>query len=170
MKNRGFTVIELMIVVAITGIVLGAGAPTFTDMITSNTIDSNRDALFTDLRYARTEAVKRGETVGICKSTNLASCNNSAEWANGWIMFEDGNGNGKLDSGDTLLRVHENLGDGISLAFTQDNGSKINFVTYDGLGKTISAIGTYSFSHSSGDTNFNRAITFSTTGRVRKSS
>jgi len=165
MKERGFTLIELMMVVAITGILVGAGAPTFSDMITSNTIDSNRDALFTDLRYARAEAVKRGETVSVCKSSDLVSCSDSAAWANGWITFEDANGDGDFDREDTLLRVHEALSDGINLGFTGND-----FVTFDGLGKAISTTGTFSFSHSSGEADFNRAITFSTTGRIRKSS
>jgi type IV fimbrial biogenesis protein FimT len=164
MKSRGFTLLELMVTLAVMSVLFGIGIPSFSVMLKTNAVNTERDNLFNSLVYARTEAIKRGETITICKSINLATCDTSTSWTTGWIIFEDTNGNGVLLN-ETIMRVEEPLKREILLSF--DNG---NFVTFDGLGKASDTNGTFSFTHSSGDTNYNRTITLSTTGRSRKAS
>ena len=164
MKNRGFTLVELLVTLVVVSILLSVGVPSFSSMITNNAVNADRDTLFNSLIYARTEAIKRGETISICKSSNLTTCDASVEWGDGWIVFEDTNGNGAL-SGETILRVQEALKRNISVSF--DGG---NFVTFDGLGKASATSGTFSFSHSSGNADYDRAVTLSATGRARKAS
>lgn len=164
MKNSGFTLIELMVTLIILSILVTVGVPSFRHMILKNSVDGDRDTLFNNLIYARTEAIKRSQTVSICKSTNLTTCDATADWGDGWIVFEDSDGNGSL-SGETILRVQDALKRDISVSF--DGG---DFVTFDGLGKASDSSGTFSFSHSSGNTEYDRTITLSSTGRARKAS
>jgi len=164
MKSKGFTLVELMVVIAVMSVLLTVGIPSFTFMIKTNSVNTERDNLFNSLVYARTEAITRGETISICKSSDLITCDTSTSWTNGWIIFEDTNGNGVLLS-ETIMRVQDTLTREINLSF--DNG---DFVTFDGLGKASGTNGTFSFTHSDGDTEYDRTITLSTTGRARKAS
>tara|TARA_R110001592_G_scaffold52511_7_gene160661 strand:+ start:304 stop:798 length:495 start_codon:yes stop_codon:yes gene_type:complete len=164
MKNSGFTLIELLVTMVVMSILIAVGVPSFNHMILKYSVNGDRDTLFNSLIYARTEAIKRGQTISICKSINLSTCDTSAAWNDGWIVFEDTNGNGAL-SGETILRVQDALKRDMSVSF--DGG---DFVTFDGLGKASDTSGTFSFSHSSADTAYDRTVTLSSTGRSRKAS
>ncbi len=164
MKNKGFTLIELLVTVVVMSILLTVGIPSFSRMIINNSVNADRDFLFNSLVYARSEAIKRGRKISICKSVNLTTCDNSADWEDGWIVFEDTNGNGALLN-ETILRVQQALKRDISVSF--DGG---NFVTFDGLGKSPGTSGTFTFNHSSGDATYKRTVTLSSTGRSRKAS
>ena len=63
--QRGFTLIELMVVVAITAILLAIAAPSFTDLIARRRVEGVATEVNTDLQYARTEAVSRGANVSL---------------------------------------------------------------------------------------------------------
>jgi type IV fimbrial biogenesis protein FimT len=58
--NTGFTLLELMITIAIAGILVGVAIPSFTSIITSNRLTAYANELVTALNLARNEAVKRG--------------------------------------------------------------------------------------------------------------
>ena len=101
--RHGFTLVELMITVAISGILLSVGIPSFNQTIANGRLTTNINRLVTALNYARSEAVKRNQTVTVRK---LGA--NSADWADGWTIFVDLNGDGLNDgANDTLLRQYE---------------------------------------------------------------
>ncbi len=102
---RGFSLIELLITIAIAVIIAGLAAPSFSKMMNANRIQTAASALQGDLSYARTEAVKRGSWVSVCPSTNQATCTDANAWQTGWIVFSDTNGSGTMQTGDTLLKV-----------------------------------------------------------------
>jgi len=75
MKRRGITLIEVMVVVALVGIVLGLAAPAFGDLIARQRVRSYSDGLVADIGFARSEAVSRRQTVGIAfGSTDSGDC------------------------------------------------------------------------------------------------
>jgi type IV fimbrial biogenesis protein FimT len=105
-KNvSGFTLVELMITVSIAAILLGIAIPSFTDTIKSNRLTTQANDFVTALNFARSEAVKRGYQVTLCKSTDGATCVTTGNWAQGWVVFADQDNDLVFDVGETLLRV-----------------------------------------------------------------
>lgn len=113
---RGFTLMELLITIAIAAVIGGLAAPSFKKMIDSNRIQTSASALQGDMMFARTEAVKRGLWVSICPSIDQATCTTTNVWEKGWIVFNDLNGSGTMQTGDVVLKVRQALPGGATVA------------------------------------------------------
>lgn len=124
-KNLGFTIIELLVTIVVMAVIAGFAVPSFKELMISNSVSSTTDQLYEALIYARAEAVKRGQYVAICKSTDKKSCNSSASWTSGWLVFTDKNGNGAIDAsdGDSVIRVYGQLKHNVTITYTADSAS-----------------------------------------------
>ena len=137
-KSSGFTLIELMVVIAIASILMKLAAPSFRQLLQSNTISSNVNNFLADMRYARSESVRRGGGVIMCRSNAPEAanpvCNNGSGpggngWVSGWIIFHDVNGDGTRTSTSTaltdpVLRVQAAM---TSIDSIVEGGSPANF-------------------------------------------
>ena len=96
---RGFTIIELMVTVAIIAILAMLAAPSFNEAILSNKLASFANNFVASATLARGEAVKRNAVVTLCVvATDISkTCTTSGDWQQGWIVFNDINGDGILD-------------------------------------------------------------------------
>ena len=103
--QRGFTLIELIITMVVAGVLLAVAIPSFTAMIKNNRLATSANAFVTAANIARSEAIKRGVRVTVCKSADGASCTTSDDWDQGWIVFADLDNNATVDAGDTLTRI-----------------------------------------------------------------
>ncbi len=123
--SHGFTIVELMITVAIAAILLVIGIPNFTEFVANNRIVSTTNELASHLNIARVHAIARNTPVSICASADGTSCGVSTRWDTGWIVFVDNTGVvGEVDGSDEVLRVYTDanskvniLGDGTFLRF-----------------------------------------------------
>jgi type IV fimbrial biogenesis protein FimT len=102
-QARGFTLVELLAVLAISAVMVGVGTPAFTGLIRSTKLSSATNDLFASLLLARSEAVKRNSRVALCKSTDGNACAPSGGWEQGWIVFHDTNNNGMHDKGEEIV-------------------------------------------------------------------
>ncbi|MBI5753101.1 MAG: GspH/FimT family pseudopilin [Hydrogenophilales bacterium] len=130
---RGFTLIELVMSIAIVGILLTVGIPSFRELITNNRIVSQTNDFVSDLAHARAEAVRRNTRVTICRSNTGTSCVPASSWADGWIVFTDPGGFGTYTStsaDEKLLRVHSAMPTGMTLAVAgfQNSGDYLQFL------------------------------------------
>lgn len=114
-KQRGFTLIELLVTMSIMVILAMLAAPAFKRMVQSGAMSNAVNTFMADLRFARSESIRRGGNVVMCRSDDpegsAPECSagtgpGNKGWMSGWIVFHDVNANGTFDvAGDTLLRV-----------------------------------------------------------------
>ena len=97
-RPTGFTLIELMIAVAVAAVLTAVALPSFNGLLRSNRVASTSNNLLTGINLARSEAIKANRGGGICASANGTTCSAStADWNAGWIVWADLNNNSTLD-------------------------------------------------------------------------
>lgn len=128
-KLKGFTIIELMIVVGVLAILVSLAAPSFREIIASQRIRAGASALYDTLLLARSEAIKRNSAITVQPNSN--------DFAKGWEVL--------LADNTTSIKSHEGL-DGVAVSFSP-TATKLE---YSPLGRlvgtttvaTLSGIGT----------------------------
>ena len=103
--SRGFTLIEIMIVLAVMTILMSIAAPSLSDLLRRIKVNSISSSLVTSLQQGRNEAIKLGARVLVCASNAAGTdCSTSTDWgANGWIVCADINGNSSCDASTAAL-------------------------------------------------------------------
>jgi type IV fimbrial biogenesis protein FimT len=123
----GVTLMECLVALAIMAILSVLAVPSFRDVLARRTVLVTAEALVDDLRFARTEALKRGGQVSVCSSANGLSCSQSAVWVEGWIVFVDGGNTAVVDGSDEILRVQTRRAGMASIAGDNPANDKISF-------------------------------------------
>jgi type IV fimbrial biogenesis protein FimT len=136
-KQRGFTLAELLVVVAIVAILLTIGVPSYRYITTSYRMSSEVNGLLGDLMFARSEAIKEGQFVTVCVTVNGKTCTGNTSWNRGWLVFSNPN-NGPQPPG-PILRTQVPFTGRASDSFAADNG--VSSVTYNREGFATTAAG-----------------------------
>lgn len=131
--SRGFTLIELMTVLAVLAVLLGLGTASFNRLMETTRLRTLSNDLLNDLRLTRSEAILRGERVVMCAAIAADTCSNLAGWHQGWLLFQDANNNGWRDADEPVLRVRPAAPLGWTMA---GNSPVARYVSYDALGAT----------------------------------
>ena len=103
---KGFTLVELLVTLAVLGILVLIGIPNMRAIIQNNRIATLTNDLLSDINLARSEALKRATNVGICMSSAGIACD-GASWTGGRMVFADTNNNQAFDAGEPVLRARE---------------------------------------------------------------
>ena len=147
MRQSGFTVIEIMVVIAIVGVLSAIAFPAMTDLIRTQKVRSAAYDLFADLTFARGEAIARGRNVTM-------TSNAGTDWLKGGMIIDTGN--------NAVLRQQ---GEGSSgIIFTAD-GSQ---VVFERNGRTSAGRVSFSISpvDASAPANQKRCIRIDPSGRA----
>jgi len=166
-SQRGFSLTELAVVMAIVAILLAIGVPNYRYITNSYRMSAEVNGLLGDLQFARSEAIKEGRTVTACVSRDGATCDaGSTTWQEGWIVFQDANNDQTVDPGDAVLRVQGTFAG--TDTFTADNG--VSSVTFNREGFATAAGGfpsaTVTLHDSTASPAWTRCLYIATTGLV----
>ena len=149
-NQRGFTLTEIMITMAIAGVLLAIGVPSMREFIQNGRITSVTNELVSVLMVARSEAMRQVTTTCVCPTTNatdaIPACSASSNWEDGWIAFSDFNSNCVIDgiapSADTLLKVWDGSQYGGQMTVRNSDGTinAINQIRFNARGETQSVV------------------------------
>jgi type IV fimbrial biogenesis protein FimT len=140
-RGAGFTLTELLVAIAIAAILMAVGAPAMRDLVVSQRLRTAANNLYSDLSYARAEAIKRNASVQVQAGAN---------WASGWGVLFGGN----------ALRTQASL-TGVSYG-----GSAETSVVYNPDGRTtLSGTNSFNFSAPSGSVASMRCVVITPSGR-----
>lgn len=101
--SSGFTLIELMVTLAVLVVLMAVGVPSMSDFSANNRVASAKSGFASAVALARTEAARRGRLVFIRAEAGGSVGN---EFAGGWSVVVDTNGSGAPDAGDEVLRKY----------------------------------------------------------------
>lgn len=128
-RGAGFTLIELLLVVTVVAIVLGVGVPSLRGLIRSQKVTTTVNDFFMAINLARSEAIQRGTRV------DLVPADAAGDWAQGWVVFIDGNGNQRPEPGEKVIFAHTATPGGVRIRASLTD-SKVQYLAYNGTGRT----------------------------------
>jgi len=124
-RNVGITLLELMIGLAIAGIVVALGVPAFGRWLAAEQVQDRAEALLHALDLARSEAVKRGDRVDVCPSGGACDAG-ALPWEGGWMIVPDAERN----AANAIARERPST-DGITI---RGNRPVADYVSYTSAG------------------------------------
>lgn len=144
MRNRGFTLLEALVVLALLAVLLSLAGPNLQGLRQKHQMQSQAEQLQVSLLLARSEALRRQQRVTLCVRESSAGagplCATSGTWAQGWVMFVDGNDSGHREASETVLELHGALPEFLKL---QGNATVDRYISYGPEGRSQSTSGAF---------------------------
>lgn len=125
---RGFSAIELMVTLAVAGILLGIGIPAFAALIANQQITAAVNDFTAAINLTRAEAIRRGGHANLVPA-------DGRDWKSGWVVFVDGNDNMRPDPDEQLVFSHDPLPDRLTVE-SDFTDSSAKYIAYNGSGRT----------------------------------
>lgn len=167
----GLTLIESLVSLAVLSILLLQALPAFSAFLDQNRRRSLTNDLVSSLQQARTEAIRRGQRVAVCKTADGASCSTDSDtgWETGWIIFLDANRNGTLDAQEVLIHQHQ---PSAGLWQVRGNQPVSKVVSFNAWGQGVQPggaflAGTFTVCHPGAHVDTSSQIVLSISGRTR---
>lgn len=166
-RVAGFTLIELLVTLSVLVILLAVAAPGLQPLARNNRITALTNDLVSTLNLARSEAIKRGVRVTVCKSANPDAsapvCSAGANWRDGWLVFVDNSGVvGSFDATDVRLKVGQPASRNATISA---DTAFANFVSYVSSGASSASANMVVCLDG-----VRRTISINTTGRIQTTS
>lgn len=171
-REKGLTLIELVVTIAVVGILAVVAIPNLTSTLSNGRLTSRANELLSALSFARTEAIKRGIPITVCRSANASGASESGwtcstgsggGWEDGWFVFADTNGDGAAQSGEARLRGKGGMARAVYTM--RGNNNVVNRITFSDQGMAMASIGTITVCDT--ERGRSRQIIVAPTGRVR---
>lgn len=136
MRYRGFSLIELMVTIAVLAILLAIGLPSFQGTLRSNKVATGTNELIASIALARSEAIRSPGGAGICASENGTVCDGTS-WNDGWIVWNRPDASAGVGSTDArVLRYVEGLSS-LNIATESSDSMSVTFDTRGLAGEAL---------------------------------
>ena len=135
--QTGFTLIELMITVAVAAVLMGVAMPVLSGLVFRTPLSTTTNELVSQLALARSEAVSSGRETVLCGSTDGFSCD--GRWERGFAIWTDNNRNGTADANE-FVRFFEQPSNVLLTASVAE-------VAFDARGRRIGADPAFRLEH-----------------------
>ena len=128
--QRGFTLTELMVTLAVAGVLAGVAVPNLRSFIQNSRLSSASNDLLRSFNLARTEAIKRQANVVVCASALPMAAIPACSYGpfNGWIVFQDNNLSWQWENGEPIFERHELLDSSVTVK-KDNNGIEMYLAT-----------------------------------------
>jgi type IV fimbrial biogenesis protein FimT len=163
-RQRGFTLIEVLVVILILGVLLGIATPNAVMFIQRSQAMGSVNEWISDINMARSEAIKRRTRVVVCARQDDSTCGSATDWNNGYLVFADADSDGVFDSGENLVKAVQAMGSQLTVAVeASSTGTAINSMTFrpSGGSPTATCARVYSDADSPG-----KAILINISGQI----
>lgn len=161
-KNHGFTLLRLLVAVAIMSILTTQALPAMRDISASSTATSTINQIFQYLQYARSLALSHSRHITVCGYDEGDLC--ASDWEHGIKVFHDANVNGDQDPGETTMRVFRFPAGESYIDLNASFG--VSYIRFTPLGTTYNGNGNVVYCAKAGDTKFAKVLIYYRSGRV----
>ncbi|NYE61128.1 type IV fimbrial biogenesis protein FimT [Duganella sp. 1224] len=131
MKRDGVTLVELLIILVIAGVLMGAAVPSFQQTLQRLRLQSATNDLLAAIELTRTQAMARGDKVLLAPLAD--------DWQSGWAVFLDTNDNRRADASERVFYRHDRLRAGISVTARFTSGNNPTYLAYNAAGRSCAA-------------------------------
>lgn len=137
-KDCGFTLIEILVTISIAAILVTIGIPSMIEFMETNRRAAAANTLVAEMQRGRSTAATGGVAVTLCHSGNATGCSGEADpdWAEGWILFTDEDGDSVFDAGDEVLSAARRR-DGVTMP-----SNRSSFTFAPGFQQSATTLGT----------------------------
>ena len=178
-QQKAFTLIELMVTIAIVSILASVALPAYTSLVRTTKISSYTSQLHAALLLTRSEAIKRGRSVTICRSSDanaatphcasvMSDSLTNTGWGDGWLVYVDNNNDNIYDLDDVLLQVQGGMIGAVTSGAIMPFPNR-NRLTYNSTGQIFGTFMRFVISRpiSDNDVSHDRLICIASGGRAR---
>lgn len=160
MNQRGFTLIEVLVTLALFAIITTSVAPSLGNFFTRNKVAATVNHVSSALQLARHTAINENRFVVMCPTTDMQTCTGDTDWSLTKMIFVDENGDGSLDANEEIIGTADLVKD----FFIRSNRATLVFAPINTAGNTTATI---SICQKEDVQSFARALVIANVGRVR---
>lgn len=134
-RLRGFSVIELLVTLAVAAVLIALALPSFTHIARQHRLNSVAGEFMASVRFARVEAMRLGQDIVIRRR---APCDlrlaDTADWSCGWQVFADTNGNRVRDRNEAELQT---ISPPVGARFRKAGAGSAQYIQFDRFGRLV---------------------------------
>ena len=139
-RGAGWSLLEWLFALLLLGVLLTWGASAWTPLRQKYRLQAQAEDLLATLMLARSEGLMRGVRVTACVSSDGLHCLVQGDWTQGWLLFEDTDGNALRGDTEPLISAHAALPVGL---LATGNNPVARYVTYGPSGRSLMVSGAF---------------------------